>query len=122
MRHGFYRTPPEVTRAFLARLRIARPATILEPAAGDGAMLDELARRWPEAKIDAYDVAPQHPRVSQVEFWGGVGFGAVNAAKTHCPKGHEYNSENTMYRTRTGSEGRRTRVCRICKKLLRTKS
>lgn len=33
-----------------------------------------------------------------------------NAQKTHCPKGHEYTPENTVYNTR-GS-----RTCRICKR------
>jgi hypothetical protein len=32
---------------------------------------------------------------------------AANAAKTHCPKGHEYNPENTISR-------RGGRECRAC--------
>jgi hypothetical protein len=37
----------------------------------------------------------------------GTGRAALNAAKTHCPKGHEYSEENT--RIHNGS-----RVCRLC--------
>jgi hypothetical protein len=39
---------------------------------------------------------------------------AANAAKTHCPKGHEYTSENTIIdRTVGGRNGwRRCRICR----------
>lgn len=37
--------------------------------------------------------------------------GQINAAKTHCPKGHEYTEENTAYRV----EGNTTkRWCREC--------
>lgn len=40
----------------------------------------------------------------------GSGFAAVNARKTHCLRGHEYTSENTLS-TRTGRE------CRTCRNL-----
>ena len=36
-----------------------------------------------------------------------------NAAKTHCPKGHEYTPENTYSRTTT--KGYRRRECRACR-------
>lgn len=39
----------------------------------------------------------------------GVVLGAANAAKTHCPQGHEYNGDNTY----TDPQGRRR--CRKCK-------
>lgn len=35
--------------------------------------------------------------------------GLRNAAKTHCPRGHEYNDENTYVR-----KSRKSRVCRLC--------
>lgn len=38
-----------------------------------------------------------------------TGMPAINAAKTHCPKGHEYTPENTYYRERGW------RHCRTCK-------
>jgi hypothetical protein len=37
------------------------------------------------------------------------GLAAVNAAKTHCPQGHEYSKENTYLLGRH-------RICRICKR------
>jgi hypothetical protein len=40
----------------------------------------------------------------------GRGAGAFQAAKTHCPKGHEYTEENT-YRHKSG---KRERHCKIC--------
>lgn len=38
------------------------------------------------------------------------GIAAVNAAKTHCVRGHEFNEKNTSYRKRGN------RVCLICKR------
>lgn len=38
----------------------------------------------------------------------GIGPAAINAVKTHCPKGHEYNAENTYHMP----SGRR--ACRTC--------
>lgn len=55
-------------------------------------------------------VNPGHlePVTQQVNALRGVGITAQNAAKTHCPHGHSYVSEN-IYRWR----GRR--ICRQCK-------
>jgi hypothetical protein len=39
--------------------------------------------------------------------------GAVNARKTHCPRGHEFTPENTQFRTTP--RGTPSRVCRECK-------
>lgn len=35
-----------------------------------------------------------------------------NHNKTHCPKGHEYNQENTYWKTRKGGLRRECKVCR----------
>lgn len=40
----------------------------------------------------------------------GVGFAALNARKTHCPNGHEYDAANTRYDKAGG------RHCRACQK------
>ena len=37
-----------------------------------------------------------------------------NATKTHCPQGHEYTEENTIFRKR--SQGWKDRHCRQCDK------
>jgi hypothetical protein len=68
--HDFYRTPDWAIEAILRRLaQELTPRTILEPAAGDGALLGPLRRAWPEATIDAYDIAPQHDAVIKRPFW-----------------------------------------------------
>lgn len=46
----------------------------------------------------------------------GVGKGGVNAAKTHCPRGHEYSSDNTYIQP----NGART--CRVCRGVADRKS
>lgn len=41
---------------------------------------------------------------------GKPNIGEVNAAKTHCPQGHEYTPENTIFDK--SSNGRRCKICR----------
>ena len=35
--------------------------------------------------------------------------------RTHCPRGHEYNTENTYFAP--GREGRGARNCRVCQRI-----
>ena len=59
---------------------------------------------------------PDHvrPVTHRENLLRGNGLTALNAAKTHCPKGHEYTESNTRNR-----EGKRE--CRICLKIRRRK-
>ncbi len=74
-----------------------------EPLA-DGMVIDHLCRTRDCVNPEHLEQVP-----SQTNTLRGVGFGAVNAAKTHCLKGHEYTPENTV-KLRHGRE------CRECKK------
>lgn len=68
--NDFYRTPEWASQAIVRRLQEQlHPRRILEPAAGDGALLASLRAAWPEATIDAYDVEPRHPSVVKRDFW-----------------------------------------------------
>jgi len=53
---------------------------------------------------------PSHlePVTAKENILRGVGPTAINAAKTHCPKGHEYTVGNT------GAGARGSRYCRAC--------
>lgn len=55
-------------------------------------------------------VNPAHlePVANLDNLMRGQTLAAINAAKTHCPRGHEYTSENTQ-RKSNGS-----RICRTC--------
>ncbi len=62
----FYRTPDWAIAAVLRRLtRLCAPSSVLEPCAGDGALLAPLRACWPSATIDAYDIEPRHPAVAR---------------------------------------------------------
>lgn len=68
-----------------------------------GLELDHLCRNRP-------CVNPTHvePVTHRQNLLRGETIPALNAAKTHCPKGHEYTEANT-YRQKSGS-----RMCRAC--------
>ena len=55
-------------------------------------------------------VNPAHLEVvtSRVNSLRGVGPAAINALRTHCPRGHAYTPENTYWRGRS-------RACRACR-------
>jgi HNH endonuclease len=68
-----------------------------------GMVLDHLCRN-PSC------VNPNHlePVTYRENLLRGVGITAINAAKTHCPRGHEYTEENTYISKRN------QRTCRTC--------
>lgn len=70
----------------------------------DGMQLDHLCR-------NTLCVRPEHlePVTARVNILRGQSFAPANAAKTHCPKGHEYTPANTM-RGNSPTE----RKCRTC--------
>lgn len=68
----------------------------------EGLDLDHLCRNPPCVRPDHLEAV-----TTQVNLIRGDTFNAHNAAKTHCPQGHEYTPENT-YRWRAG------RRCRRC--------
>lgn len=69
----------------------------------DGLVLDHLCRNPPCANPDHLQ-----PVSGKTNTLRGVGFGARNARKTHCPEGHLYDEASTRI-TRRG-----WRICRTC--------
>ena len=69
----------------------------------DDLVLDHLCRVRNCVNPDHLEIVSNGENVLR-----GIGFAAENAVKTHCPRGHEYSKENTIYDT-NGS-----RVCYIC--------
>lgn len=70
----------------------------------DGLTIDHLCR-------NRSCVNPDHlePVTMRENTMRGMGFSAVNARKTHCPKGHPYDEANTYYFGRN-------RQCRACRR------
>ena len=70
----------------------------------DGLVLDHLCR-------NRACVNPEHLEIvtSRENSLRGDCAASRNAAKTHCPQGHEYTPENTQYYAKE-----RTRYCRTC--------
>jgi len=68
----------------------------------DGLVIDHLCRN--RGCVNPWHLEP----VTQLENVRRGNVGDNNRAKTHCPKGHPYDEQNT-YRVKTG------RLCRICK-------
>lgn len=75
---------------------------------GDGLDLDHLCRN--RACVNPSHLEPVSHRVNVLR---GQSFAAINARKTHCPRGHAYSPENTRIE-RCG--GRRCRTCERAKK------
>jgi hypothetical protein len=67
--HDYYKTPDWCLPALLDVWNIDAPHTILEPAAGDGALLPALRQTWPDATIDAWDIEPRHEGVKRRDFF-----------------------------------------------------
>ena len=75
----------------------------------EGMVIDHLCRNRRCCRLDHLRVTTHRENII-----AGTGFGAVNAAKTHCPQGHEYTPENTyVYKQPKGNWGIQ-RVCRTC--------
>jgi hypothetical protein len=68
-----------------------------------GLVLDHLCRNPSCVNPEHVESVTQRENVMR-----GIGLTAQNAAKTHCPKGHEYSPENTG-----GGQGR-SRHCKAC--------
>lgn len=76
----FYSTPHDASDVVLPKLRCLVPGArrILEPSAGDGALLAGIAATWPRADIIAIDIEPQHEAVTEANFLGRRGCYARN--------------------------------------------
>jgi hypothetical protein len=69
----------------------------------DALPLDHLCRNPPCVNPDHLE-----PVTHRENILRGVGMGAINARRTHCAHGHEFNDENTLV-TKQGN-----RACRPC--------
>lgn len=75
----------------------------------EGLQLDHLCRV--PACCNPEHLEPVTPQVNQLR---STSVSAINAAKTHCPAGHEYAGENLL--GKTPSTGRKCRACNAQRK------
>jgi hypothetical protein len=91
------------------RAQLAHRATYEDAVAPipDGLVIDHLCR-------NTACVNPAHLEAvtQQVNTRRGSGLTAVNAARTHCPQGHEYTPANTYLWAQRGTTRRYCRTCR----------
>jgi len=66
-----------------------------------------LAHRWSYRNTSCVNPTHLEPVTQRENLMRGESFSAVNAIKTHCPKGHEYTPENTAI-------WKNERKCKIC--------
>lgn len=71
----------------------------------NGLTLDHLCRNRKCVNLKHLQIVTMRENILR-----GVGLAAKNNKKTHCPKGHEYNKENTYF-----ISGKR--VCGICRRI-----
>ena len=73
----------------------------------DGLHIDHLACDNPPC----FNYEHLDPSTQVANTLRGNGWGGVNSRKTHCPRGHEYNDQNTKIKmTKKGP----ARVCKLC--------
>lgn len=75
----------------------------------EGLCLDHLCRNRSCCNPDHLEAVTHEENIMR-----GVGFGAINARKTHCQRGHEYSPENTRIKGNS-------RECRKCNAILLAK-
>jgi len=73
----------------------------------DGLVLDHVGCDRPPC-CNPWHVTPTTDAVNTMR--GGTSVGAVNAAKTHCLRGHEFTPENTYRQSTAGTRG-----CKTCR-------
>ncbi len=100
---------PDGTRAYVLAHRIM--FTLVHGPIPDGLTIDHLCR-------NTFCVNPDHlEAVSMREnILRGTSFSAINATKTHCPKGHAYDLANTRLYKKPRKQYPQ-RLCRACDRL-----
>lgn len=94
-------------------LRVAHRVAyeILIGAVPAGLVLDHLCRV--RSCVNPAHLQPVTPAENTRR---GAGASTINAKKTHCPQGHPYSAENTLYYAPKGAP---RRYCRTCKRAAR---
>lgn len=77
-----------------------------------GYQIDHLCRN--RACINPDHLEPVTPKENSIRGATGFATGRRNKSKTHCPKGHEYSTENTY--TYIKNDKYVIRECRICRR------
>ena len=77
----------------------------------DGLVIDHLCENRSCVNPSHLTIATNRENVLR----SGVSAAGINARRTHCVNGHEFNEKNTYYRPNSG--GKIWRTCRECSKI-----
>lgn len=83
---------------------------VLNGTVTPGLVVDHLCRNRACIRPDHLDLVTQRENVLR----SPIAPGAINAAKTHCPQGHEYTPENTYIQLPRPGRMATGRLCKTC--------
>ncbi len=78
----------------------------------EGLVIDHLCRNPVCVNPDHLEPVTQRENALR----SPISMATLNSAKTHCPKGHPYDEQNTVWYVNPGGRKTRTRACRTCQR------
>lgn len=85
----FFHTGKEIAEQMMNQI-IGFPKTILEPSAGQGHLIDELIKKFPDAKIDAVELSELNFSILQDKYKGNPNINLIQGDYLKFKPKHKY--------------------------------